>query len=108
VLDEQARCRLDHPQPHGADVSQTAGVVVAPLDSCGQGAPVHLGAESLQRCSGRIRTGKADDHVPGSEQLRDNGGPDVAGRSGDEYLHGNTSCKAVAPMQLGVWGVLIQ
>jgi len=38
---------------------------------------VHLGAESLQRCSGRVRTGKADDLVRGFEKLRDNGGPDV-------------------------------
>ncbi len=62
-----------------------------------EGAPVHLGAEGLQRRSGRIRTGKADDVVPGFEQLGDNGGPDVAGRSGDEYPHGNTSCFGQCP-----------
>ena len=26
---------------------------------------------------------------PGFEKLGDDGGPEVAGRSGDEYLHGN-------------------
>jgi hypothetical protein len=30
--------------------------------------------------------------MPGFEKLGDNGGPDVAGRSGDEYPHGDTSC----------------
>jgi hypothetical protein len=44
-----------------------------------------------QRRSGRVRTGKADDLVPGAEKLAGDGGADMAGCSGDEYLHGNAS-----------------
>src|SRR5664280_841815 len=62
-----------------------------------EGAAVHLGPEGLHCCGGRVRTGKSDDLVPGSEKLGDNGGTDVAGRSGDEYLHGRTSCYRVPP-----------
>src|SRR5664280_615876 len=62
-----------------------------------EGAAVHLGPEGLHCCGGCVRTGKSDDLVPGSEKLGDNGGTDVAGRSGDEYLHGRTSCYPVPP-----------
>jgi hypothetical protein len=69
---------------------------------------VHLGAEGLQRCIGHIRTGMADDLVPSLEKFGDNGAPDVAGRSGDGYLHGNASCRAVPQVRRGERGVLMQ
>jgi hypothetical protein len=49
---------------------------------------MHLGAEGLQCRSSRIRAGQTDDLMPGFEKLGDNGRPDGAEPSGDEYLHG--------------------
>jgi hypothetical protein len=37
----------------------------------------------------RVGTREADDLVPGAEQLVDGGGPDPAGRAGDENTHGD-------------------
>jgi hypothetical protein len=47
----------------------------------------HFCASGGQLGGRLVRAGQADDGVSGFEKLGDDGGPDMAGRSGDEYAH---------------------
>jgi hypothetical protein len=73
--------QVDDPIRGRRGVPQAAEIV--------EGAPVRLGPEGLHGRGGCVGTGQADDSVPGAEEFGDDGRSDVAGRSGDEDLHGN-------------------
>jgi hypothetical protein len=49
--------------------------------------PVSLGARGRQDGGGAVGAGEADHLVTVCQELRDEGGADVTGRSGDEYAH---------------------
>lgn len=63
--------------------AQTVEVVQVPA--------VHLRSRGLQCFHGPVRTGQAQDLVPGVEEFTGDGGTDEAGRTGDEYAHGDPS-----------------
>jgi hypothetical protein len=74
---------VDHAVGRGGPAAQAVEIV--------QRAALGLGAGRRQGFRGVIRPGKADDLVPGPDQLGNDGRPDESGRAGDEYAHGGAS-----------------
>ena len=51
----------------------------------------HLGAQVGDRRGGGVGAGQSDHLVAVGDEFGDDGGGDVAGRTGDENTHGNSS-----------------
>ena len=58
------------------------------FDEVVQIAAVHLRSGGFHGLGGPVRTGQAEDLVPGVEQFAGDGGTDESGGAGDEYTHG--------------------
>jgi hypothetical protein len=56
---------------------------------------VHFGAGGLHRRGALIGAGKAEHLVPRIKQLANDGRPDPSGRAGNEYAHGESSCRVI-------------
>ena len=48
---------------------------------------MRLGSGGLERLGPFVRTGEAEDLMPGGDEFIDDGGADESGRAGKEYTH---------------------
>ncbi len=70
---------VDNPVGRGRAGAQAVGIV--------ETAAVHIGSQASDRCRRSVRASKAENLMPGVEELLDDGRPDPPGRSGDKDTH---------------------